>query len=158
MPQLPSGCHVGVDPQPLNDLLDGVVQGSSTVVWPLLAIDSPQALSRYLEVVYFQRGEDGEVFNPLAGSLPIDSELKMVRTGLMVSNVLSGDVEGWSEGDRHVYEQFIMGERARPFFEEHLARVKAFCDVLLEHGSPVQRVEVATWHSGCHWLQQEWRR
>lgn len=152
MPQLPSGRHVGIDPKPLNDLLSEIEIGKSGLVWSLLEMDRPGKLGRYIEVVDFKRDNSGEAYTTLDGSRPMDSELKMVRTGLMVPEVLAGAGAGdLSDADRAAFEQFLCSERTRPFFEEHWERVSEFCDLLLEHGNCVQRVEVATWR----WLQQE---
>lgn len=126
MPQLPSGRHVGVDPQPLNALIDDIISGKAVVSWPLLAIESKMDLLAHLAIVYFEEIDDGKSFELAKGSLPIDARLKKVVTNKTVVDVFN-DNSDWSDEDKSAFWEHLTSERVKPFFNsllEHVEKVK----------------------------------
>lgn len=154
MPQLPSGRHVALDPSPLNQLIDDVLHERTLAHWPLLAIESPNDCLKHIEINYMEPVLDVGAPNLAKGSLPIDSTLRQVRTGLTVENVLA-DASDWSREDKEFFCDFLSSERVRDFLDNHFENIKQIQASLREDGSFLQKWQAQTWAAGCHPIQND---
>lgn len=154
MPQLPSGRHVALEPQPLNQLIDDVVNERAVAIWPLLAIASPNDCINHFELVYMEPTGDGDTPSLATGSVPLDAALRKVHTGLTLGDVLA-DTSDWSREDKEFFCEFLSSERVQAFLAHHFDHVQEVQAELREHGSSLQKWEAQTWAAGCHPLQDE---
>lgn len=154
MPQLPSGRHVALEPEPLNKLIDDVVNERTAAIWPLLAMECPNDCIKHFELVYMETSCDGDIPSLAKASVPIDSALRKVHTGLTLSDVLA-DTSDWSSEDKEFFCEFLSSERVQAFLVDHFDHVQKVKTALLEHGSSLQKWQTQTWLSGCHPLQNE---
>jgi hypothetical protein len=145
---------VALEPDPLNKLIDDVVNEKAVGIWPLLAIETPNDCINHFEIVYMEPVDGGDLPNLAQGSVPMDADLRKVCTGLTLRDVLAENSD-WSEEDKEFFCEFLSSARVQAFLAHHYEHVQKVQTALREHGSFLQKWEAQTWAAGCHPLQED---
>ncbi len=153
MPQLTSGRHVGINPEPLMTMIDDIINERTLALWPLLSIGSPLDCLKHFEVIYFEETQSTALqASDMTGNHP--RELKPIPTGLRVTDVL-GEQSDWSEEEKRDFNEFLKCERAQAVLQLAFEQVTNTRVTLEEHGSFQQKWQAKTWKIGCHPLQED---
>lgn len=154
MPQLPSGKHVGVTLDPLNKLINDILENQLMTCAPLLRINQMEDLYPYLNIVYFENETDSDTPGLEVGSLPLDAELKPVFTNYRVTDVLSKESE-WDGADKEAFINFLESERFNKMHKKKFESVLELKEILEKEGSWLNKAEFQMWKGGFHWEQDE---
>lgn len=149
MPQLPSGRHIALGLEPLNELVDRA--RTSQFVTELLLIVKPAHLLPYVELIHLEP-HNGDNVQLMVGSQPMPGELRQVRTGVTLATWLEA-ARDWSNDDQQAFRAFLSSPRVARLFEETLTWVHTRKEELKQHPDPLVQWQVMTWLKGCHPLQ-----
>lgn len=155
MPQLPSGRHVALSPEPLVDLLKHAARFGN--VHKVMALKTWEDLWPWIEIVYFvpdageQERDGGELSDD---SLPAPAGLTRVKGGYRVADWEQRAHE-WSPDDRAALRADL-DERARKHFRAHLAVARDIQRDMLEgRRGQLAQILAAFCHAGVHPAQEE---
>lgn len=153
MPQLPSGRHVAVDPEPLTTLTRGVA--SPYNAHHLMAIEELGDLFRWLDILVLaptktwkpaERERARAVPGAPAGFVGVPTSFRLADWRSCAG--------GWSEEDRAAMLAFI-DERVRPWLHDDMELVRRCQKALRESPQTPAGMLAAMWEAGCHPLQDD---
>jgi len=151
MPELPSGRHFALGTGPLSELLESVTDGFR--IHELMAIETPEDLSRYLEIYYFRPcGEDEEATEYTEASLTPPDGMIPYRSGQTLKTI-SGEWSRWPDEDRQAFVDFLNEPRFRDYLNDLFDYVEEFRQTIRDSGPFAARVQAHWWDAGCHPLQ-----
>ncbi len=153
MPMLPSGRHVAILRDPLNELLDNAEQ--VTHVHKVLAIQDRADTHLYTDVLWLlpegQASQEQVDSAFLDGSLPRPPGLVPVRSGYRLSQFAEFAAD-WSDEDKAAFWEFI-NVRAAHLFDESLELTVKVQNYLRTQSVGTTKLLVAWWDAGVHPVQ-----
>lgn len=157
MPMLPSGRHVAILLEPLNDLLEDAL--NVVKVHKVLAIQTKADIYAFTDVIWLlsEAEATSEQINNsfLDGSLPRPPGLIPVHSGYRLAqfNEFAAD---WSAQDKTALWDFI-DVRASALFDEGLSKTVALQEILRTDGEGMSKLIVAWWDAGVHPAQEDYK-
>ncbi len=153
MPQLPSGKHIAIQANRIDEMYDEAFNG--TQAHKLMQIEDIEDLYPYVDVIYFEgdsdyvNAEDGA-----PGSIAMPDGLRPVNSGFTLATILQ-DIANWCEEDRKYFSDHLRSERVVGLLNSILGDVKQKQVMLLEEGPELGRLLAMYWRAGVHPLQEE---
>lgn len=154
MPKLPSGRHVAIIRDSLNELLDGAENAAN--VHKVLAIHEKTDLYPFIEVIWLlpqaqasQKQIDAAF---LDGSLPRPAGLVPVKSGYRLSQSAEFTAD-WSDEDKAAFWEFI-NVRADHLFDESLKLTAEVQNYLRTKSVGATKLLVEWWDAGVHPVQE----
>lgn len=149
MPMLPSGQHVGVDPEPFLGLMREAYLPNK--IHHLFSITDWQSLWPWLDVVKFVPADSPA--SPEDPNLSRDSNvlpngLILQRTGFNLSQ-LSNVQSDWSAEDIVAFDSFL-SDRAAQHFDVHVQTALNAQQTIRDNGDAYSRTLAAWWDQGIH--------
>lgn len=154
MPMLPSGRHVAIMRDPLDELLNNAEQ--ATHVHRVLAIRDKTDIYRFTDVIWLlpkdQASQEQIDTAFLDGSLPRPEGLVPVRSGYRLSQFAEFAAD-WNDDDRTSFWEFI-NVRAAHLFDESLNLTVKVQNFLRTQSVGATKLMAAWWDAGVHPVQE----
>ena len=155
MPQLPSGRHIGIRLEPLDDLINNA--GNPGNVHRVMAITDIKGLAPYVEILFLvpdmdENGSPSQVVFT-EGSLPRPPGLTVISSGHTLAQ-LSELTSEWIDDDKRFFQDFLE-TRCQEMFAAGLRDVQKAQQWLLKESGMTAR-QLALWYrAGCHPCQED---
>lgn len=157
MPMLPSGRHVAILLEPLNDLLEDAL--NVVKVHKVLAIQTKADLYAFTDVIWLlPESEATETQFETSfrdGSLPRPPGLVPVRSGYRLAQ-FDEFAADWSEQDKTALWDFIH-VRASTLFDNGLSKTLEIQEILRSQAEGMSKLMVAWWDAGVHPAQEGYK-
>lgn len=152
MPQLPSGKHIGLYPNPLHEILEEAYNGFK--VHELMMIKQQEDLFQYIEVLYFKLKEESEFRDDRYFSFSVvpPEELMPYPSGFNLISI-QDELKNWEDRDKKSFVNFLNSKRTEHFFEEIIQTVQDVQNELLDNPTTLQGILATWWKLGIHPLQ-----
>lgn len=160
MPQLPSGRHIGIHVESLEEIAHKIHASlgeaeKNDFISEIGKITTLDALAPYVDVLYFrEEAEDAEEnperYHQFSSRPAVRVEPYLSGFNLAEIEKLSAD---WSAADQAAFQAFLAEDRIQGYLQESLDQVMAFSKEL--NRDFVERYVAMLWKAGLHPLQEE---
>lgn len=155
MPQLPSGRHIAIQLNPLDDLLRNA--GSPDSVHRIMAIKDVESLADYVQIIFLvpdtsdSKGSLALKFDQK--SLPCPADLVVKDSGYTLAQFSELSV-GWPDEDKMAFRGFL-DDRCQDLFAAGLREVERAKQWLLDESGMPARWLAQCYLAGCHPCQED---
>lgn len=152
MPQLPSGQHIGLDPSPLQSIVNNAYDGIQA--HELMAIETMDQLFKHINILFYRandNGNDGYSLSELSikapdGFIAYESGYNLVT--------IKGVFDQWGQKDQCAFLEFLNESRTNSFFEAIFESIVKYQKGLTDNPSTLQGLLAMWWKLGVHPLQE----
>lgn len=159
MPQLPSGRHIGIHVESLEEIAHKIharlgEAGKNDFLSEIGKITTLEALAPYVDVLYFREAaedaeENSDRYHQSSNRPAVRIEPYLSGFNLTEIEKLSAD---WSAADQAAFQAFLAEDRTRVYLQGSLDQVVAFSNKLNKEF--VERYVAMLWKAGLHPLQE----
>jgi hypothetical protein len=150
MPQLPSGKHFALNDYELRQMFLKLENGFR--VHELMAIEKPEHLLPFVNVIYFKPSKDAMIYDNHEKSAKMPEGWQPYQSGFTLLTIRD-ELEQWPAEDRQAFAEFLSGAYYQDYLQSLLQDVEKVKSALLAEGPAIARVQAWWWKEGIHPLQ-----